>query len=133
MREGRSRGHAPVPSPRVQRDMLYRTGLIVPRIRASDYGATDQFAPENLDVFLANLLDGAAPVETAGPGQADIPKADKQCCYANEEIARLILDGKLARKWRLATSVATWLSSSTWTKSEPSFAGPTTAASPRSR
>jgi hypothetical protein len=89
-------------APRVQRDMLYRTGLIVPRVRASDHGAAVQFAAEDLDGFLERLLEDAEPVETAGQGQADIPDAAKQCCCASEEIVRLILDRKLHRKWQLA-------------------------------
>jgi hypothetical protein len=90
-------------APRVQRDMLYRTGLIIPRVHGSDHGAADQFAPEDLDAFLDRLLDGAKPGEAAGAGQADIPDAAKQCCCASEEIVRLILDRKVARKWRLAS------------------------------
>jgi hypothetical protein len=89
-------------APRVQRDMLYRTGLIVPRVRASDHGAADQFAPADLDAFLDRLIDGAEPVEAAGAGQADIPDAAKQACCGAAEIVRLILDRKLERKWRLA-------------------------------
>jgi hypothetical protein len=60
-------------APRVQRDMLYRAGLIVPRVIGSDPGAADQFAPEDLDAFLARLLDGAVPVNIAAAGQVDIP------------------------------------------------------------
>jgi len=90
-------------APRVQRALLYKAGLIKPRIRGSDHGAADLFAPEDLDDFLARLLDGAEPVEAAGAGQADIPDAAKQCCCASEEIVRLILDRKVARKWRLAS------------------------------
>jgi hypothetical protein len=89
-------------APRVQRDKLYREGLIVPRIRAADHGAADQFAPEDLDAFLGRLLDGARPVKVAGAGQANIPDAAKQACCASEEIVRLILDRKIARKWWLA-------------------------------
>src|ERR1700676_4568842 len=48
-------------APRVQRDMLYRTGLIVPRVRGSDYGAVDQFAPED---------PGRLPRPVAGRRQA---------------------------------------------------------------
>jgi TniQ len=88
-------------APRVQRDMLYRTGLIVPRVRGVDHGAADQFAPEDLDAFLDRLLDGAEPVEAAGAGQVNIPDAAKQCCCGSEEVVRLIFEGKLARKWRL--------------------------------
>ncbi len=89
-------------APRVQRDMLYRTGLVVPRVRGVDHGAADQFAPEDLDAFLDQLLDGAKPVKVARAGQANIPDAAKQCCCASEEIVRLIRDRKIARKWRLA-------------------------------
>jgi hypothetical protein len=85
----------------VQRDVLYRTGLIVPRVRGVDHGAADQFAPEDLDAFLDRLLDGAQPAKVAGAGQANIPDAAKQGCCASEEIVRLILDRKLERKWRL--------------------------------
>ncbi len=62
--------------------MLYRTGLIVPRVRASDHGAADQFAPADLDAFLDRLIDGAEPVETAGAGQADIPDAASSAAAA---------------------------------------------------
>jgi hypothetical protein len=90
-------------APRVQREMLYRTGLIVPRICASDHGAADQFAPEDLDAFLAKLLDGAQPVAAAAAGQVTIPQAAKLAFCMSEEVVQLILDGKLARKWRLVT------------------------------
>jgi hypothetical protein len=43
-------------APRVQRDRLYRAGLIVPRVSGADHGAADQFAPEDLDAFLDRLL-----------------------------------------------------------------------------
>jgi hypothetical protein len=45
-------------APRVQRDRLYRSGLIVPRVRGADHGVADQFAPEDLDAFLDRLLAG---------------------------------------------------------------------------
>jgi len=48
----------------VQRDRLFRAGIIVPRIHGGDHGAADQFAPEYLNVFLATLLDGAQSVAT---------------------------------------------------------------------
>ena len=48
------------------------------------------------------MLDGARPVKVAGAGQASIPDAAKQACCASEEIVRLILDRKIARKWWLA-------------------------------
>jgi hypothetical protein len=83
--------------------MLYRTGLIVPRIRGVDHGAADQFAPEDLDAFLDRLLDGAMPVKVAGAGQVNIPEAARLAFCMSEEVVRLILNGKLARKWRLAT------------------------------
>ena len=88
-------------APRVQRDMLYRSGLIIPRVSAADHGAADQFAPEDLDGFLARLLDGAAPVKAAGDSRANIPEAARLACCTSEEIVRLVLDGRLARKWRL--------------------------------
>ncbi|MDW4767101.1 hypothetical protein NQ273_28200, partial [Escherichia coli] len=64
-------------APRVQRDRLYRAGLIVPRIKASEHGAADQFAPEDLDAFLVRLLDGARPVAAAADGRVTIPQAAK--------------------------------------------------------
>lgn len=88
-------------APRVQRDMLYRAGFLVPRVSGSDHGAADQFAPEDLDAFLDRLLDGALLVKVAGDGQVSIPDAAKLACCSSEEIVRLILDGKLAREWRL--------------------------------
>jgi hypothetical protein len=90
-------------APRVQRDMLYRAGLIIPRVSASDHGAADQFAPEDLDAFLDRLLDGAAPVKSTGDGPASIPEAARLACCTSEEVVRLILDGRLARKWRLTS------------------------------
>ncbi|MFC7699498.1 TniQ family protein [Bradyrhizobium sp. GCM10028915] len=89
-------------APRVQRDMLYRSGIIVPRIKATDHGAADQFAPEDLDAFLARLLDGAVPVDTAADGQVDIPTAAKAACCGSVEIVQGVLDGRLIRKARLA-------------------------------
>jgi hypothetical protein len=88
-------------APRVQRSLLYRAGIIVPRIKAG--GATDQFAPEDLDALLGRLLDGAVPVAAIGPRQADIPDAAKKACCGATEIVQLILDGNLTRKWRLAS------------------------------
>src|ERR1700730_16227100 len=60
-------------APRVQRDILYRAGLIVPRV--SGAGAADQFAPEDLDAFMAQLLKGAKPTKVAGAGLVSIPDA----------------------------------------------------------
>jgi hypothetical protein len=88
-------------APRVQRDRLYRAGLIVPRVRGADHGAADQFAPEDLDAFLDRLLAGAKPLKVAKAGQVNIPEAARLAVCMSEEIVRLILDGKLARKWRL--------------------------------
>lgn len=90
-------------APRVQRDMLYRAGLIVPRVSAAGHGAADQFAPEDLDAFLDRLLDGATPVKVVGNSRAGIPEAARLACCTSEEVVRLILDGKLTRKWRLTS------------------------------
>jgi hypothetical protein len=49
---------------------------------------------------MRRLLDGAKP---ARAGQANIPDAAKQCCCGSGEVVGLILDGKLDRKWRLAS------------------------------
>lgn len=88
-------------APRVQRDMLYRSGILVPRIKATDHGAADLFAPEDLDSFLARLLDGTSPVPAADDGLADIPTAAKAACCGSVEIVQAILDGRLTRKARL--------------------------------
>jgi len=72
------------------------------RPRVSGAGAADQFAPEDLDAFLARLLDGALPTKVAGAGQVNIPDAAKQACCGSVEIVRLLLDRKLSRKWRSA-------------------------------
>jgi hypothetical protein len=88
-------------APRVQRDRLYRSGLIVPRLRGADHGAADQFAPEDLDAFLDRLLASAKPVKAAKAGQVNIPEAARLAFCMSEEVVRLILDGKLVRKWRL--------------------------------
>jgi TniQ len=90
-------------APRVQRDMLYRAGLIVPRVSGSDHGAADQFSPADLDAFLDRLLDGAAPVKSASDARVSIPDAARLACCTSEEIVRLILDGRLSRKWRLTS------------------------------
>jgi putative intracellular protease/amidase len=82
--------------------MLYRSGMIVPRIHGGEHGAADQFASEDLDAFLGRLLDGAETVAAAAGGQANIPDAAKRCCCGSQEIVRPILDRKLSRKWRLA-------------------------------
>ena len=42
-------------APRVQRDRLYRAG-IVPRLKATDHGAADKFAPEDLDASVKERL-----------------------------------------------------------------------------
>lgn len=91
-------------APRVQRDMLHRAGLITPRVSGSDHGAADRFAPEDLDAFLDRLLDGARKVKAAGDGgRANIPDAARLACCTSEEIVRMLLDRKLARKWRLTS------------------------------
>jgi hypothetical protein len=90
-------------APRVQRDRLYQHGMIVPRIRAGDHGAADKFAPEDLDAFLARLLDGAVPVDVAADGQVNVPEAAKAGFIMSEDLVRLILDGKLVRKWLLTS------------------------------
>jgi hypothetical protein len=67
-------------APRVQRVLLHRSGIIVPRIKGN--GAADQFAPEDLDAFLARLLDGAKPAAAAAVGadRANFPDAAKLAC-----------------------------------------------------
>jgi hypothetical protein len=87
-------------APRVQRDLLYRSGIIVPRLRGN--GAADQFAPEDLDAFLARLLDGAKPAASVRVGQVSIPDAAKMACCGSIEVVKLVLDGKVRRKWKLA-------------------------------
>jgi hypothetical protein len=89
-------------APRVQRDRLYQKGLIVPRIKAGDHGAADKFSPADLDDFLARLLAGAPPVDIAIAGQVNIPDAAKLAFVMSEDVVRLVLDGKLTRKWCLA-------------------------------
>jgi hypothetical protein len=86
-------------APGVQRDRLYRKGLIIPRIKAGDHGAADKFVPEDLDAFQARLIDGALPVDIAVAGQANISDTAKLAFCMSKEVVRLILDGKLARKW----------------------------------
>lgn len=90
-------------APRVQRDMLYRSGILVPRIKATDHGAADLFAPEDLDAFLARLLAGASPVAEAGPSQADIPTAAKVACCGSVEVVQALLDSRLTRRARLTS------------------------------
>ncbi|MEH2472117.1 hypothetical protein V1281_006695 [Nitrobacteraceae bacterium AZCC 2161] len=70
-------------------------GLIIPRIRAGDHGAADKFAPEDLDAFLARMLDSADPVDGATAGQVNIPDAAKLAFAMSEDLARLMLDGNL--------------------------------------
>jgi hypothetical protein len=64
-----------------------------------DHGAADQFAAEDLEAFLDRLLVGAKPVKTPKGGQVNIPEAARLAFCMSEEVVRLILDGKLARKW----------------------------------
>jgi hypothetical protein len=90
-------------APRVQRDMLYRSGIIVPRIKALEQGAADLFAPEDLDDFLARLIADAPRVPTAMPNGVDIPTAAKKACCGSVEIVQAILHGRLAPKAYLAT------------------------------
>lgn len=90
-------------APRVQRDMLYRSGIITPRFKATDHGAADQFAPEDLDAFLARLFDGAAPVKAAKAGLAGIPTAAKIACCSSVEVVQAVLDGRVTRKARLTS------------------------------
>ncbi len=89
-------------APRVQKDMLYRAGIIVPRIKAAEHGAADQFAPDDLDAFLTRLFDGAKTAASVRAGQVNIPDAAKMACCGSIEIIQLVLGGKLKRKWKLA-------------------------------
>jgi hypothetical protein len=89
-------------APRVQRERLYRAGIIVPRIKGAEHGAADQFAPEDLDAFLARLLAGARPVKAAAEGRVTIPQAAHRAFCMSEDLVRLILDGKVQQKWKLA-------------------------------
>jgi hypothetical protein len=89
-------------APRVHRVLLHQAGLIAPRIRGGEHGAADMFAPADLDTFLDRLLEGAVPVAAAADGQATIPDAAKKACCGAEPIVRLAIEGKLARKWKLA-------------------------------
>lgn len=89
-------------APRVQRDMLYRSGIIVPRIKGGEHGAADQFAPADLDAFLARLFEGAVFSGFAGPNFVDIPTAARLACRSSEEIVRAILDRRLMQKTRIA-------------------------------
>jgi hypothetical protein len=82
--------------------MLYRSGIIVPLLKAADHGAADQFAPEDLDAFLGRLFEGAQPIDVAGDYQYGIPEAARRACCSSEEVVRAILDGKIKRKWRFA-------------------------------
>lgn len=90
-------------APRVQRDMLYRSGLIVPRIPGGEHGAADQFAPEDLDGFLDRLLDGAVPVAVAGRDHFNIPTAARLACCSSVEVVQALLDGRLTRKAQLTS------------------------------
>lgn len=89
-------------APRVQRDMLYRSGILAPRIKATDHGAADQFAPEDLDAFLARLIGDAETITAAGDHQYGIPEAARRANCSSEEVVRAILDGRIERKWLLA-------------------------------
>lgn len=90
-------------APRVQRDMLYRSGILVPRIKATDHGAADLFAPEDLDAFLARLLDGATPVSVGGRNHFHIPTAARLACCSSVEVVQATLDGRLSRNARLTS------------------------------
>ncbi|MGY3582083.1 hypothetical protein ACVIGB_000994 [Bradyrhizobium sp. USDA 4341] len=92
-------------APRVQRERLYRAGLIVPRIKGAGHGAADQFAPEDLDAFLfwpscSTAPGSSKPRPTAG--RVTIPQAAHRAFCMSEDLVRLILDGKVQRKWKLA-------------------------------
>ncbi|MBM7482336.1 TniQ family protein [Bradyrhizobium canariense] len=89
--------------PRIQLYLLYGAGLLVPRISGTGHGAKDRFAPEDLDAFLDRLLLGAKPVKAPRDGQVNIPDAVKFASCSSEEVVRLVLDGKLTRKWRLTS------------------------------
>jgi hypothetical protein len=74
----------------------------ITKARLRSNAAADQFAPEDLDAFLARLLDGAKPAASVRAGQVSIPDAAKMACCGSIEIVQLVLDRKLNRKWRLA-------------------------------
>jgi hypothetical protein len=114
-------------APRVQRDRLYRAGIIVPRIKGAEHGAADQFAPEDLDAFLAKLLDGARPVKAAADGRVTIPQAAHRAFCMCEDLVRLILDGKVQRKWSSPASAVTCPCCSISRRFGHWSAGPTTA------
>ena len=80
----------------MQRDRLYRAGIIVPRIKGTAHGAADQFAPDDLDDFLARLADGAVPIKAASDDQVTIPEAARLAFCVSEDVVRLILGACLS-------------------------------------
>lgn len=72
-------------------------------------GALTRYSKRELDRFLLQLIDDAAPVQQAPVGAYSIPAAAKRANCSAAEIVKLILDGKLVWTGQL-TSVHGYLS-----------------------
>lgn len=87
--------------PRVQMDILVRSGILTPCVPVSA-GVIDRYAPADIEAFLRRLLAGARTVRTPTRNQKSIAKAARSACCTSTEVVRLILDGKLNWVGRLA-------------------------------
>jgi hypothetical protein len=84
-------------APRVQRDMLYRAGLIVPRVRGSITAPQTSSRPRTWTPSWTGCSTAPCPPSPPVPAQVNIPDAAKQTRCASVEIVRLLLDRKLSR------------------------------------
>lgn len=88
--------------PRVHARLLYEREFIRPVIDASTSMASGKhsFDKDDLDNFLARLLQSASPMADPEPGFADLPHAAKRACCSAMEIVALVLEGRLKRLGR---------------------------------
>lgn len=87
-------------APRVQFDLLHKTGLITPFIKSGSVLKDHGFDTKDLDAFLEQLfapMRGPAP---DGVQVVQIPSAAKRANCSAVEVVRMILDGRLTRIYR---------------------------------
>lgn len=90
-------------APPAHRDLLYKSGLLIPGLSGKGVRAQSTFYPSDLDDFLQRLLSEAVEISTTGPKRLNIPDTAKRACCSAVEIVRLILDNSLSGKWRLSS------------------------------
>jgi hypothetical protein len=82
-------------------DQRYRSGLIVPRVHGADHGGRRPVCARGPGRLPRSAARRRQASEGGQSRPVNIPEAAKLAFCMSEEVVRLILDGKLVRKWRL--------------------------------